>query len=81
MKKHWLYYLTFIAVELCGLLAVFYFAYDKFMRIFVVILMALFYIFWSILHHRIHHDATAKIVIEYILIGILGVVIVLFFLQ
>lgn len=81
IKKHFWYYLTFIFMELAGLLTVFYFAYDKTMRMIAIILMALFYLFWGILHHYTYHNITVKIVIEYILIALLGIVVVLFFLQ
>ena len=79
--KHFWYYLTFLIVELSGVFAIFYFAYDVFMRIIVISLMALFYVVWSSLHHRIHHTLTTKIMVEYILIGALGIVVVVFFLQ
>ena len=79
--KHFWYYLTFLVVELGGVFAIFYFAYDMVMRIVIVSLMALFYIAWSSLHHHIHHNLTAKIVIEYVLIGALGIAVVVFFLQ
>lgn len=49
---------------------------------FVVIAMtAFFYVGWGILHHLIYHDLTAKIVIEYVLIGSLGMTVILFLLR
>lgn len=79
--KHFWYYLTFLCVELSGVFAIYYFAYDEFMRIIIITLMALFYIVWSSIHHHLHHTLTTKIVVEYILIGALGIVVVVFFLQ
>lgn len=79
--RHFWYYFAFICVELSGLFGVYYFAYDKFIQIIVVSLMALFYMAWAIIHHAIHHDLHVKVVVEYILIGILGVLVVLFFIN
>jgi len=78
--KHFWYYFALICVEISGLFAIVYFAYDKYLQMLVVSAMALFYVVWAVLHHQLHHDLQRKIVIEYILIGILGVLIVLFFL-
>lgn len=80
-KKHIWYYVIFVVVELAGLAALLYLATDAFLRLIVIILMTLFYVFWSILHHSMHHSVTKKIVLEYILIGLLGIVVVWFFLQ
>ena len=80
LKKHFWYYITFFSVEISGVVAVAYFAYDSFVRMVIIILMVLFYVFWSLLHHKIHHSVSRKIVIEYLLIGLLGIVISLFFL-
>ncbi|HZE87554.1 MAG TPA: hypothetical protein VE090_05120 [Methylomirabilota bacterium] len=81
MKKHLWYYTSFILGELIGLVLLFFFAYDKTLQLLVLFFMTGFYVFWALLHHYFHHDITAKIVIEYVLIGILGMVVVFFFLQ
>lgn len=73
--KHFLYYIIFLGVEFTGLGLLLLLSSDKFMQFMVVCFMSSFYIGWSILHHYHHHDITIKIVVEYILIGLLGVVI------
>jgi len=74
-KKHLLYYIVFLAVELTGLGLLMILSDDRFMQFIVICFMSTFYVGWSILHHYHHHDVTIKIVVEYILIGLLGVVI------
>ncbi|HUD04936.1 MAG TPA: hypothetical protein VMR59_03045 [Patescibacteria group bacterium] len=44
----------------------------------VILLTVLFYILWGVLHHLINHELSARIVIEYILIGVLGLSILFF---
>jgi len=73
-KKHLWYYVSFLAVELTGLGLIFYLA-DKNLQFLTVCFMASFYIGWAILHHYHHHNISIKIMIEYILIGLLGVVV------
>ena len=74
-QKHIVYYLTFIGVEALGLLSLFFLSYDRMLQFMIICFMAAFYVGWSVLHHYHHHNITPKIVIEYILIGLLGVVI------
>ena len=78
IKKHFLYYSVLAILQICTLTGVFLFAQDKVMQMTVIVLSTLFYVFWAIWHHYIHHTVTAKIVIEYVLMGILGIVIPLF---
>lgn len=46
-----------------------------------VVITSLFYVGWGILHHFVHHDLNAKIVVEYVLIGSLGMTVVLFIIK
>lgn len=47
------------------------------MQMIAIVMTAFFYVLWGIVHHMIHHDITAKIVIEYILIGAVAVTLAL----
>lgn len=80
-KKHIGYYLSIAVILALVFFLVINTAYDKGLQMMMVILTALFYGGWGILHHFINHDITAKIVIEYILMGSLGVTIALFLLK
>ena len=73
-KKHLWYYTVFVIVEFIGLGLLAVLSYDRFMQFMTICFMSSFYVGWSVLHHYHHHDITIKIVVEYILIGLLGVV-------
>lgn len=78
LKKHTGYYFSLFIILMLGLLLTFL-ATPNFMFQTIVILMTIFfYVLWGILHHLINHELTVKIVIEYILIGLLGVSILFF---
>ncbi len=81
VKKHLLYYIFLLFLLSIGILLGFQTAYNRSLQIEVLILTALAYISWGIFHHVVEHNITAKIVIEYVLIGILGVVAVLFLIK
>ena len=72
LEKHLGYYFSLVAILFFGFLTVI-FLQDKSSQLLVLILTALFYILWGIIHHHLHHDLTAKIVVEYVLMGALGI--------
>lgn len=47
----------------------------------ILILIAVFYVFWGIIHHHQNHSLNSKIVLEYILIAALGIAALLFFIM
>jgi hypothetical protein len=55
-------------------------AYDKALQMAVLVLLSLFYVIWGLLHHFMYHDVHIKVVLEYILIGALGISIAFFIL-
>jgi hypothetical protein len=54
---------------------------NKQLQLVAMVMTTFFYIAWGILHHLINHDLTAKIVIEYVLIGSFGLSAVFFILK
>ncbi len=85
MKKHcfshnlW-YYSTLAIIFILGAL-VFFQTTDRKLQISIVIITSFLYVIWGIIHHRLHHNLTAKIVIEYSLIGSLGMSLIFFLMQ
>lgn len=80
IKNHYIYY-TFLAIIIVLGITLALQMTTKGMQMAVVILTTFLYIGGGIVHHALEHDINAKIVIEYILIGSLGMSIVLFLLQ
>lgn len=78
LSKHAFYYISLILILLSGFFLAYINSSNKEIQIGVVVLTTIFYVSWGILHHLINHDFTAKIVIEYILIGSFGLVVLLF---
>ena len=81
IKKHLGYYFSMLLIFGLGLLLTEVFAPNLKLQISVVAITIFFYVFWGILHHKINHELTAKIVIEYVLIGSLGLSILFFIIE
>jgi hypothetical protein len=79
-KKHLGYYISLIAILAFGLVLVLLTANDPKMQSLAILLTVFFYVLWGIVHHLINHELTLRIVIEYVLIGALGLSILFFML-
>lgn len=77
-KSHKLYYLSFTALMLLCLALIFKTVDTPDVRFIVLLLTVFLYIFWGIAHHILHHDVSLRIVLEYLLVGGLGISLVLF---
>jgi len=73
IQNHLGYYISLIAMLALSLLLAILASGNKDLQITIFILTAIFYVIWGILHHLLNHDLTSKIVIEYVLIGALGI--------
>lgn len=75
-QKHITYYFLLILLMLVGLLSVIFAAGNSKLQMLILLLITFAYVVVGILHHYAEHDITAKVVIEYILIGCLGMAII-----
>lgn len=77
-KQHIGYYISLISILLLGLVLVLLTRPNLRMQGLVIFLTVFFYFLWGSLHHFINHELTLKIMIEYLLIGGLGLAIIFF---
>jgi hypothetical protein len=77
-KKHFSYYLSLLAILLLGIVLVFLTSPNIKLQSLVISLTVFFYVLWGILHHLINHELSTRIVIEYVLIGVLGLSVLFF---
>jgi hypothetical protein len=78
LKKHLGYYLSLSAILLLGIVLVILTSPNIKTQGLVISLTVFFYILWGILHNLINHELSARIVIEYVLIGALGLAVLFF---
>ena len=80
-KKHMGYYLSLITILVLGLVLVLLASPNIDLQVIITLLTVFFYILWGLFHHLTNHELTVKIVIEYVLVGVLGVSILFFLLM
>lgn len=80
-KNHVAYYIVLILILGSGLFMTVLTTPYRQLQMVTIVMTTFFYIAWGILHHLINHDLTAKIVIEYVLIGSFGLAAVFFLLK
>ncbi|MFH1186742.1 MAG: hypothetical protein V1697_01055 [Candidatus Levyibacteriota bacterium] len=78
LRKHIGYYISLIAILTFAFYLIMLVSPDRQLQMSIFIIIAIFYVFWGIVHHLLNHDLTSKIVIEYTLVGALGMSIILF---
>ena len=77
VKEHKLDYLVLVFGLLIGLGFFVYFSGQQAVQTAAVFLLALFYFFWGIIHHAFKKDLHFKVILEYLLISLLGLVVFL----
>lgn len=80
-KNHIGHYIVLILILGSGFFMTVLASPNKQLQMVAIVMTTFFYIAWGILHHLINHDLTAKIVVEYVLIGSFGLSAVFFLLK
>lgn len=80
IKAHIGYYASLVVIFVFGYVLVILAFPNRELQILVAAITTFLYVFWGIVHHVINHDLHLKIVVEYILIGILGFTMIIFIL-
>jgi intracellular septation protein A len=81
IKAHLGYYTVFLLMAVLGFYLLLANASSEQGRMTIVVLLAFFYVVWGLLHHYVHHDISTKIVLEYVLVGALGISVIFFLLK
>jgi len=81
IHDHMLYYSMMIIFQILGFLLVYVASPNVSLQMEIVIINSGLYIFWASLHHYFHHDLHPKIVLEYVLVGFLGIIMTFFLFQ
>lgn len=83
MKKHLLkhlnYYLALLVMQIIGLFVILSLTGNRELQVAVIIISTIGYVVWAILHQYLEHSLTTKIVVEYVLFGLFGIVAALLF--
>ncbi|MEK7186524.1 MAG: hypothetical protein AAB675_04150 [Patescibacteria group bacterium] len=75
------YYISLVVILGLGVLFVSLASPNKNLQLIFIGLTTVFYIVFGIIHHLMNHDISISIVLEYLIIGVLGISILFFFLK
>lgn len=77
MKTHILHFVVLALLLAAGAGAFFLVSGSDSMQLFVGIITAIAYVTWGLLHHALQNDLHPKVVIEYVLVGVISVVLLI----
>lgn len=80
IQDHIPYAFSLVTIVGLGLLLALQFSYSKQAQMLIVVMITFLYVGIGLFHHKENHDLSSKIVVEYTLIGGLGMTIVSFIL-
>lgn len=80
IQDHIPYVLSLIVIVGLGIVLALQFSYSKQVQMLIVVMTTFLYVGIGLFHHKQNHDLATKIVVEYTLIGALGMTIVSFIL-
>lgn len=81
LQTHWSYYIFLLVIFLSTMILTSLFVSDYQMQMMIVIGVTIFYILASLIHHKIEHDLHLKIVLEYVMMGALGITVIFLLLR
>lgn len=77
VSKHFPHYAGLFGIFALAIFGFIFFSYDKAFQYALTFAVVISYIIWGIVHHWIHKDLTVAVVIEYVAVGVLGLVVML----
>lgn len=77
-RAHFLHHAIVVGILLLGIGASLLFSADRRLALIAIVATGIVYAAYGIIHHRIEHDLTIKIVVEYVLVALLVVSLFIF---
>lgn len=78
MKKfHYIHFIVLLIILALGIGLFFYTQSNRMLQLAVGIATAIAYITWGVIHHAMQRDLYAKVVVEYVLMGLIAILLLL----
>ncbi|BCX14690.1 MAG: hypothetical protein KatS3mg088_373 [Patescibacteria group bacterium] len=74
--RHLPHYFGLIGIFIVGIFGFLIFSYDRTFQAAVLVSVAVSYVVWGVIHHKIHKDFYISVLFEYIAVAILGLIII-----
>lgn len=76
IKKHKSHYIALAIILGFGIVAILLFRFDPQLKQLAILATAILYVFWGVTHHHQVNHLRLKVVLEYVLVAVLGVLII-----
>jgi hypothetical protein len=80
-KQHIFHFIVLMAILAGGLGAFFYVSPNSTLQLTIGIITSVAYVLWGFIHHAMQKDLHKKIVVEYILVGLIAIILLATILQ
>ncbi len=77
MKPHIIHFLVLLAILAIGTFMFFYENGNHPFQLAVAVMTTIAYVIWGMIHHAIQQDLHRKVVVEYVLIGMIAIMLFL----
>lgn len=77
MKPHIIHFIILLAILGIGVAMFFYESGNQLTQLAVGIVSSIAYVTWGIIHHTLQQDLHRKVVVEYVLIGVIAVILLM----
>ncbi len=77
MKIHRLHFLVLIIILVTGVGLFFYAGSNRSLQLAIGIMSTLAYVGWGVIHHALQRDLYPKVVVEYVLMGLIAIVLLM----
>jgi lipopolysaccharide export LptBFGC system permease protein LptF len=74
MKQSVIHFLVLLAILAAGVFTFWYVRPNTTIQLFIGIVTAVLYVLWGLTHHALKKDLHPKVMVEYLLIGVIAIV-------
>lgn len=78
IRNHASHYIPLFLILLLGLWGMFTYQYDTVMQRAIIVCVAMGYVVWGVVHHKLHEELSFEIFLEYLFVALIGSAIVFF---
>ena len=75
--RHLPHYFSLVGILLVSVLGFLFFSYDRDFQIAILFSVAISYVVWGVVHHKLNDDFYPSVLFEYVAVAFLGVAVVL----
>lgn len=77
ISRHFVHYASLVGILVVAYIGFSVFQHDKYFQTALAFALGVSFVVWGFVHHHIHDDLHAKVILEYVAVAVFGIVILL----